>query len=252
MRFQHALILLAVIVPLATGCAPGGTREAEGPSPAKINTDIGKIHISEGEYNQAMIKLRKALDQDPNYAPAHSTIAVLHERLREFDKAETHFKKAVRLAPDDSTVRNNFGAFLCKQKRFEEAEAQFEKAVNNPLYETPHFAYTNAGLCALRNSDPQAAETYFRAALRSDPEFPPALFQMARLSYAQQEFLQARAYLQRYMQVGRETPATLWLGVRVERELGDRDTASSYALRLKSEYPDSEETRLLLESGRNE
>jgi type IV pilus assembly protein PilF len=36
------------------------------------------------------------------------------------------------------------------------------------------------------------------------------------------------------------------LGVKIARTLGDRDAEASYALQLRQEYPNSEQTRLLL------
>jgi type IV pilus assembly protein PilF len=54
--------------------------------------------------------------------------------------------------------------------------------------------------------------------------------------------------LQRYLEVGAHTAQSLWLGIRIERELGDRDALASYSLQLEKSYPDSEEARLLLES----
>jgi len=38
----------------------------------------------------------------------------------------------------------------------------------------------------------------------------------------------------------------LWLGVRVERRLGDRNSEVSYASQLRTRFPDSQETRALL------
>ena len=83
------------------------------------------------------------------------------------------------------------------------------------------------------------------------PRFGEALLQMADLEYQQTEYMSARAFLQRYMEVGRTSPATLWLGVRIERGLGNKAQAQHYAQRLKSEYPSAAQTKELLESERN-
>jgi type IV pilus assembly protein PilF len=62
---------------------------------------------------------------------------------------------------------------------------------------------------------------------------------MAKLTYAADDYLKAWAYVQRYLQVAEPTPETLWLAVRTERELGDSNAEASYALLLKSRFPDS-------------
>jgi len=41
-------------------------------------------------------------------------------------------------------------------------------------------------------------------------------------------------------------PETLWLGIKIARALGDKNSEASYALQLRQQYPSSEQTRLLL------
>ena len=75
-----------------------------------------------------------------------------------------------------------------------------------------------------------------------------ALLRMAILSYQSSRYLPARAYLERYREVGPQTAESLWLGYRVEERLGDKDAAASYAMLLRAKFPDSQEVRLLQES----
>lgn len=248
-RALTALIALALL----SACAPQNAREG-GPegSAARINVDLGKAYIANKDYSQALKKLKRALSQDPEYADAHGTIAVLYWRLGEDRKAERQFERALELDPKNSLIHNSYGAFLCNRKRLDDADRQFHLALSNPLYDHPEVAYTNAGVCMLRKPDKVKAEQYFRAALRHAPQFPPALLNMAVLSFGQKRYQESEGYLKRYQAVGQESAASLWLGIRVERQLGNLDAAASYALRLKSKFPDSEETRLLLEMEKNE
>jgi type IV pilus assembly protein PilF len=73
---------------------------------------------------------------------------------------------------------------------------------------------------------------------------------MAAISYEDAQYLPARAYLQRYLVVARHTARSLWLGIRIERKLGDVDAVASYALALSNRFPESDEARLLRESER--
>jgi len=72
---------------------------------------------------------------------------------------------------------------------------------------------------------------------------------MAQVSALLERNLSARGYLQRYLEQAPHSAKTLWLGIRIERALGDENAVSSYALLLKANFPDSDETGLLLESG---
>jgi type IV pilus assembly protein PilF len=93
------------------------------------------------------------------------------------------------------------------------------------------------------------AEQFFRKALDVNPALPSALLQMSRLSFDQKKYLPARGYLQRYIAVAPHTAESLWLGVRIENQLGDYNAVSSFALLLRNQFPGSNEARQLLESG---
>ncbi len=224
---------------------PGGTANEL----ARVNTQLGLGYLRAGQLNLAWDRLNTALQADPNYAIAHNGMALVYDRLNESTKAEKHFKRAIELDPSDSAAQTNYGGFLCKHGRIDEGEKFFLMAVENPGYDKPAVAYTNAGLCKLRVDDPSGAETYFRAALRADPRFGVALLNMAQLSFDNDQYLPARAYMQRYEEVSKHNSRSLWLGIRIEKNLGDKDAVSSFAMLLKASYPDSPETQLLLDSG---
>jgi len=248
----RALLGLCLLVPALSACTPQNTRNAEEAAPAAvINTQLGNAYIRDHDYDRAMKKLQRALREDPSYPLAHASLGVLYEQLGEMGKADDHFRTALKLDPKNSSIRNNYGGFLCRNGRLKEADTQFQLAVSNPLYANAEYAYTNAGLCALRTHDKAKAEKYFRQALIKQPRFAPALFQMAQLSYDAKHYLSARAYLQRYGEVEKENPSFLWLGIQVETRLGNKDAAGSYALRLKAKFPDSHEAQELAEMERH-
>lgn len=213
---------------------------------ASVNVQLGAGYLKQGKNELALSKLNRALEQDPKLPSAHYVIAILYEHLGEFEKADTHYRRAVELAPLDPEAHNNYGTFLCGQNRLKEADAQFLAALKDPLYKTPEFAYTNAGVCAMKIPDEVKAEGYFRQALQANPLFGSALLEMARLNFNKGNYLPARGYLQRHTEVARKSPAAMWLGVRIERALGDNVTAESYAKALKTDFPNSRETALLL------
>ncbi|MCB1747436.1 MAG: type IV pilus biogenesis/stability protein PilW [Gammaproteobacteria bacterium] len=247
MTIRVLSLLLALL--LAACQSSGGERQgADRSKIAEVNTELGFQYMQKGEYEVAMSKLKKALDADPNHVDAHNAMGVLHATLGQNDEAERSFQRALRLDPANSAALNNYGQFLCQRKRYEEGQRQFLKAVENPLYKLPAAAYSNAGTCAFDAGDLDSAENHFRKALEIDPRLAPALIQMAELSYRLGRYLPARGYLQRYLELARHTATSLWLGIRIERELGDRDALASYGLQLERNFPDAAETKLYLES----
>ena len=94
------------------------------------------------------------------------------------------------------------------------------------------------------------AQQYFERAIAIKPKFADALMQLADLNFEQGKMNEAQALVQRYLGGLPATPQILWLGVRIERALGNRAAADAYAKRLKTEYPKTEQTKALLESER--
>lgn len=214
---------------------------------ARLNTQLGIDYMRKGQYELALEKLQRALDQDSDLAAAHSTIALLYQRRGEAELAEDHYREALDLNRNDPGTMNNFGVFLCGQGEVDDAEEIFLKAAQSKDNNNPADAWANAGVCVRR--DPKKAgkaEDYFREALRLNTRHPNALAQMAAVSYDKQDYLRARAFLQRYEAVARPTSQTLFIGVQTERKLGDLQTARSYERRLKTEFPDAPETYELL------
>lgn len=215
---------------------------------AEVNTQLGIEYMRQNRNEQALEKFQKALRADPAYAPAPGYAALLYERLDRVADAEAAYQRALQLDSDNASIRNNYGRFLCSHDHFQEAEDNFRQVIANKLYPTPEIAMVNAGLCARLEPDLIKAERYFNEALRQNPNFAVALYELAKLAYVQNDYLQARAYLQRYFQVAGYSAPSLWLGVRVERALNDHTEVSRYAYLLKSRFPESRETHLLKES----
>ncbi|HEY7640136.1 MAG TPA: type IV pilus biogenesis/stability protein PilW [Steroidobacteraceae bacterium] len=244
--------VLGVLVIFLGGCAsspPLGKSQPE--RAAEINLELGVEHLRKGNLQQAKEKIDRALQQNPRYGRAHLVAGMLYNRLGDNRAAESHYERAISLEPKNPEFKNNYAVYLCQQKKFERGQKIALEAAADPLYKTPEVAFMNAGNCALTAGDMKVAEEDFRKALTAQPRFAEALFQMAELEYRQTEYMSARAFLERFLEVGRTSPATLWLGVRIERGLGNSAQAQHYAQRLKSEYPSAAQTKELLESERN-
>lgn len=247
------LPLFALLL-FAAGCttteAPGTRTDLK--EAARLNTQLGIDYMRKGQYDLALEKLQRALEQDDDLAAAHSTIALLYQRRGEAELAEDHYREALNLNNDDPSTLNNFGIFLCGQGEVEDAEEIFLKSAQSKDNNSPADAWANAGVCVRRNPKTAArAENYFREALKANGRHPNALAQMALASYDAGDYLRARAFLQRYEAVAKPTPQTLWIGAQTERKLGDLQSARAYERRLRSDFPDAQETyEMQKQSGR--
>ena len=210
---------------------------------AKLHTELAALYFQDGKLAVALEETQIAIRIDSSYAPAYNMRALVYAALREFALAESDFQQAFRLAPSDPDVNNNYGWYLCQRGREKDAITHFLNAIKNPLYSTPDRAYTNAGACALRAGDLDAAADYLqRAVSMSRDGAPLAKLQQAKLAYMRGNVEAARQLLMETLRVmQRPTAEALWLGVRVERKLGNKAEEGSLVAQLRRLYPASAE-----------
>lgn len=232
-------LLLACI--LLSACS-SQTKETEKESKAaNYNADLGIEYLRNGRLQLANQKLLKSLEQNPGSAKAHHYFALLQQRLKQNDKARKHFRRAIDINPKNPEIRNNYGSFLCSTNHHNEAVKQFLIAVKDPLYSTPEFAYTNAGICSYKANKTEEAEKYFRLALKKRTSFSSALLQMAKLYERKKDYSRAQAFLLRYEKVGKSTPEALKLCASINKKVGNLKKSSACTSALLRLFPESEE-----------
>lgn len=239
------LLLLFFALSLASCATTSGEPDIpnipRNPQAAENNIRLGVIYMQQGRMPLANTKFKRALAQDPSSSLVYWANAVFEEKLGEMETAEKYFRKAVQLNKKDSEAHNNFGAFLCRQGRVEEALKAFELAVENPLYQTPEYAYTNAGVCLIQQNDSTRAREYFHQALEINGRNATALYQMALLNYGEGRYPRAQDYLQKLGGQARNNSKVLWLCAATARQLGDFAEARRCELQLRKNFPLSRE-----------
>lgn len=254
-------IRLAIVLPtLAMFAACGSKPPAPEPPPrvtiapqqpasphdrARMHTNLASGYYERGQMDVAIEELNFAVSLDSNYAPAYNVYGLIYAVLGEDRKAEQNFERALQLSPNDSDFHHNWGWYLCQHKREREALAQFEIAVSNSLYRTPEIALVNAGRCAITIGEVRNAEGYFRRALAAQPGNALANYGLALVAYKEARYDDARGWMRSVMQVTSPPPEALYLGLCVERKLGDRQAELSYISQLRNRYPDSVETKAI-------
>jgi type IV pilus assembly protein PilF len=220
-------------------------KESKISAQARAHTDLGAAYFQQNKLEIALNEFSEAARIDPKYGQAYNGLGLVYAALGEDAKADANFKKAVQVQPGSSESHNNYGSFLCSRKRYDESITEFLAAVKNPLYATPNLAYANAGICSVRKNDIKNAEVYLNKALQIEPLTHSAAHALAEIQFKRGDVKAAQRTLQNAL-VSYPGPETLWLGIKIERVLGGKDNEASYALQLRQQYPNSEQTRLLL------
>jgi type IV pilus assembly protein PilF len=214
-----------------------------------LNYQLGARYYRQGSYKLARDRLLLATEIDPDMAIAHTTLALTYEELEIPRLARESYEKALRVAPKDFSVQNIYAVFLCRQADYDGAQKYFDKSIAHPENDNSEVTMTNAGVCIQQKPDLDKAEEYFRMALDRKPDYGEALLQLCLLNYRGKEYLNARAFLQRYMYVGTSTASVLYLASKIEEFLGNDRGKTEFEDQLIREFPTSPEAKSVLGSG---
>lgn len=254
---RHALLAAVALALAACASKEGSTPTPPEPLPpikapevspakrAQIHTDLGAGYYERGQMEVALEELNEAVKLDPNIAKTYNIYGLVYTMLREDAKAEQNFRRAMALAPTDPEIRANWGWYLCTHNQMRESLPEFEMAVRDPLYKTPDIALINAGRCSATIGDVARAEAYYRRAMQMSPNNANAAFGLATIKYKEARYDEARGFMKIVMLQTNPQPEALYLGMCVERALGDHNSEGSYTSQLRNRYPDSPEAKAL-------
>jgi type IV pilus assembly protein PilF len=97
----------------------------------------------------------------------------------------------------------------------------------------------------MRLKNDKAAEDYLLTALQLSPTNTQALLGLADIAYRQGRHSEARQWTADIEKMMEPTPEVMWLALRIERKLGNREAEARYASQLRRRFPGSPEQRLL-------
>jgi len=204
---------------------------------------LGLNYIRDGNRDMARGHLQRALELDSRSPGAHNAMALLLQTEEEYKLAEQHYKKAIRYDPAFTQARNNYGVFLFSQERFAEAYKQFRIAGDDVNYRLRPQTLHSAGVAAYRIGHMEDARDAWEKALVLSPRFAMPYLELAQYYFDQQDFDKARNSLEAFDKLSQPLPRSLWLAVRIESGLGNKDAVASKGLALRKLFPNSEENR---------
>jgi type IV pilus assembly protein PilF len=254
MKNSSLIILSAICIFLMAGCVSTTTGSITEPErndeeAADLNYQLGARYYQQGSFNLALDRLLLATKYDPKMGKAFSALALTYEALDNQRLAREAYDKAVRAEPRNFQIQNTYAVYLCRQQDYGLAQKYFDKAGSHPENDDAEVTLTNAGVCMGQKPDLAAAEKYFRSALDHKQNYGEALLQLCLLKFQQEDYLSARAFLQRYMSSAIPTAGVLYLASRIEDMLGNDRGRTEYEDQLIREFPTSPEARKVLGAG---
>ena len=255
---RNATVLLAcAVATLLAGCAgnpgaaagAGGARaeimtesdEPENRKRARIRLELAANYFQQGQTNVALDELKQALIADPTYADAHNLRGLVYMRLNDNALAEDSFRRAMTLNPRDGDVLHNYGWLLCQQNRYSESTAMFARAIALPTYSAQPKTLMTQGLCQIRAGQMAEGERSLLQSYELDAGNPVTGYNLADVLFKRGNLQQAQFYIRRLNNSSLANAETLWLGIKVERGLGNREAMAQLADQLRKRFAQSRE-----------
>lgn len=208
---------------------------------ARIRLELAAGYFEEGRTEIALDEIKQVLASDPSFAAAYNLRGLIYMRLNDARQAEESFRRATALDGRDGDTLHNYGWLLCQTGRDKEAMPAFDRALANPLYAGRAKTLMAQGTCHARSGRLAEAEASLGRSYELDAANPVTGYNLARLLFQRGENTRAQFYIRRLNNSEYANAETLWLGIRVERRLGDRVAMGQLTDQLRKRYPQSPE-----------
>lgn len=215
--------------------------EPEARRRARIRLELAVGYFGQGQTTIALDELKQSIAADPNYGEAHNLRGLIYMRLNDLRVAEESFRRALAINPRDSNVMHNLGWLLCQQARYPESFQYFSLALADPQYNERAKTYRAQGLCQVRAGLRQEGELSLLKSYEFEPNNPVTAYNLATLMYQRGDLVRAQFYVRRLNNSEMANAESLWLGVKVERRMENRDAMLQLSGQLLKRFPQSTE-----------
>lgn len=243
-----AAVLLAGCAsqPGSPGSAGGSEIMTESDEPesrrrARLRLELAVGYFEQGQTNVALDEIKQSLAVDPGFADAYNLRGLVYLRMNDIPMAEDSFRRALVLNPRDGDVAHNYGWLMCRQARFSESFRLFGQAISNPAYGGQAKTLMAQGLCQVQAGQMAEAEISLTRSYELDAGNPITGYNLANLLYGRGELMRAQFYIRRINNSDLANAETLWLGVKVEQRLNNRQAMLQLGDQLKKRFGQSRE-----------
>ncbi|WP_197414333.1 tetratricopeptide repeat-containing sulfotransferase family protein [Lacimicrobium alkaliphilum] len=141
---------------------------------------LAEIYMAMGLFKEAETQLLNLTTDFPHRLDYVQQLADLYAHQRETDKGVHQYQRFLRHNPDNANAHFNLALLYKKQMQFDKAEAAYQKALALNI-EQPEEVHTNLAVMYSERRREHEAEASLRQALKINPDYVPALFNLATL-----------------------------------------------------------------------
>ena len=220
---------------------PSQSNESELRRRARIRLELAANYLQMGQNTVALDEVRQSISIDPTYADAHHLRGLILMREGDLPRAEESIRQAQNMRPNDPDILHNMGWLQCQLKQYAQADQLFDRALATPAYRERGRTLMSKGICLDRAGKPEEAEVALLKAYELDVGNPVLGFQLAGLKFRKGDIKRAQFYIRRVNNGEFSNAESLWLGIKIERALGESVSVRQLAEQLRKRFPDAKE-----------
>ena len=258
-EFSHALQRILWVVAsitlgsLLSACAPTkpvpeGANESytasDVPEVRKRATNrlqLAVLYFQDGKLNFALDEVKQAIAIDPAWYEPYWMRGLIQMQQSDNTGAEQSFQKALAINPTSADLKHNYGVLLCKTQRATEGLALFDSVLATPTYTQRPKTLVERGNCLMSLKQTAEAEASYTSAYALEPGNPVTGYKLASLIFARGEAVRAQGYMRRINNSDNANAETLWLGIKIERRLGNNEALAQLGGQLQKRFATSRE-----------
>jgi len=159
----------------------------------------GKAYFEKGEYKNAELELRNAIQIDPNFADAYTTLGETYLKLGNAKKAYQAYSDVAKLDPENTAAHLKLATFLVLGKKFPAAKEKLDIVLSKEP-ENIEALLMLASALAQEDNRSESAET-FQKVIDLDPQKTSAYLGLARLQSMDGKYEEAEQLLKQAVSV---------------------------------------------------
>ncbi len=170
MKLKTALILIICLN--LTACASSQKKlRREREKDPEYQYNLSLVHLRNGDFDEAIRILNKALALKPDYNHALCTLGLAYSMKGEFQESINQLKKCLSVDPSMTEAHNYLGVAYQELGFLEEAEKEFKIAILDTKYKSRELPYYNLARIYLTRGNLQEALDHIDRALLFNANF---------------------------------------------------------------------------------
>ena len=178
--------------------------------------------------------LKKVIELNPEFAPAHKDLGVIYLTRRLFDYAKDEFEKALEYAPDNAEILYEYANYLHATTDFKKADEYYQKALEILPDNGDILAFS--ALNKMHTGDLEKALEQINAAIAKSVQSGFLLFIAGKIRFLMKNYDDAKTFLIKSFELERNPEVKNLLGLTYF-ELGEYSQAKNIFQNILKDKP---------------